>query len=80
MKKNVTKAFYNGKEQLYPETDALGVDLGASLLQMRDDMLFPKNEAPVNAMMWPVAFVSKSIISAETCYSNTQKSKTYSMV
>ena len=30
--------FYNWKEQIYLETDGLGVDLGASLLQARDGM------------------------------------------
>ena len=32
MKKNVTMAFYNEYEQLYQETDASGVGLGASPL------------------------------------------------
>ena len=31
--KNMTRAFYSGKEQLYLETDACNVGLGASLLQ-----------------------------------------------
>ena len=33
IKKNETMEFYNEKEQLYLETDALGIGLGASLLQ-----------------------------------------------
>ena len=32
----MTMAFYNEKGQLHLEAEALGLDLGASLLQMRD--------------------------------------------
>ena len=37
-KKNATMAFYNEKEQLYMETDALLLGLGASLLHVKDEM------------------------------------------
>ena len=43
--------FYKEKEQLYLETYALGAGLGASLLQMRGDTWFPRNEAPNNAAL-----------------------------
>ena len=32
IKKNVTMSFYNGKEQVYLETDVLGIRLGSILL------------------------------------------------
>ena len=48
--------FYNEKEQLYLETNALG----ASLLQVRDSIWFLRNEAPNSAALLPMEFVSKS--------------------
>ena len=66
IKKNVTIVFYNEKEQLYLEMDALGVELGAGLVSVRDRMWFPRNEAPQSAALKPVAFDSKSLISMET--------------
>ena len=66
-------AFYNEKEQLYLETYASGVSLGASCLHMRDDMWVPRNEAPKNAVLWPIVFKSKSSTSMETHYSNIER-------
>ena len=66
-------AFYNEKEQLYLETDVSGVSLRASLLPVRDKMWLPRNKAPDNAALWTVAFVSKSLISAEIWYSNIER-------
>ena len=43
---DVTLGFYNEKHQLYTETDAWGVGLGTSLLQLRDGMQFPRNKTP----------------------------------
>ena len=62
-------AFSNEKEQLYLESHASGVGLGASLLQARDVKKYPQNEAPNNAGLQPKAFASKSLWSAETHYS-----------
>ena len=42
-------AFSDKKEQPYLETDELGVAVRASLLQVGDGMLFPRNKAPNNA-------------------------------
>ena len=50
-RKNMTKTFCNENEQLYLETDALGVGLGASLLQTVDDMQFPRSKTPNNAVL-----------------------------
>ena len=45
-------AFYNEKEQLYLETEYVSVvSLGASLLNMRNGMQFPRNEAPDNTAL-----------------------------
>ena len=48
---SVVMAFYIEKDQLYLEKDASCVSLGASFLQMRDGMWFPRNEAPNNAVL-----------------------------
>ena len=72
IKKNVTISIYNEKHLLYLETDASGVSLEAHLLQARDGMQFPRNETPDNAVLWPIAFTTKSLKSAEIYYSNKE--------
>ena len=47
--------FYNDKEQLYLETDKSGAGLGASLVQARDCMWFPRNKMSDNTALWPIA-------------------------
>ena len=47
------------RKKLYLETDALGEGLGASLLQARDRMQFPRNEASNNTMLWSRIFAGK---------------------
>ena len=61
-KKNVTScvAFCNVKQQPYFGRDASGVSLGICLLQVRDRMWFPRNEAPNNVVLWSIAFASKN--------------------
>ena len=66
-------AFYYEKEQLYVETNDSGVGLGASVLQAKDDLQFPSNEAPGKAVLWPVISVIKSLTSAETHHSNIER-------
>ena len=61
--------FYNEKEHLYLEIDASSIGLGASLLQVRNRIQFPRHEASHNAAIWLIAFVSKSLTSSETQYS-----------
>ena len=63
--------FYNEKEQLYLETDTLGVGLRTGLLQVRDVMHCPKDTAPENTILISITFTSKSLSSAKTYYSNT---------
>ena len=36
-------------------------------------MQFSENEAPNNAVMWSIALTSKSLKSAESCYSNKRR-------
>ena len=50
---------------LYLETDSSGVDLGTTLLQVRDDLNCRYGEAPDNAMLLPIAFSSKSLSRTE---------------
>ena len=57
--------FYDDTKPLYPETDASGVSRGVALLQLRDNTNCPKDTAPDNTILCPIAFVSKSLTSAE---------------
>ena len=66
-------AFYIEKEKLYLQRDVSVVGLGANLLQVRDGIQFPRSEAPDNAVLLIIALVSKSLTSAETCYTNTER-------
>ena len=54
-------AVYNEKEQFHLKMDVSGVGLGASLLQPREGMGFPRNEAPYNATLCPIACTHKSL-------------------
>ena len=49
MKIAATMVFCNDKEQLYLETDVLGVGLKTSLLQVRDGRQFPGDKASDNS-------------------------------
>ena len=62
--------FYDDTKPLYLETDASGVGLGVVLLQLRDNTNCPKDTAPDNPILCPIAFVSKSLTCAEQRYSN----------
>ena len=61
------------KQQLYLERDARRVDLGASLLQVRDEMHFLRNETPDNVVLLPITFTSKNLKSAKTYYNNIEQ-------
>ena len=58
-------AFYNEKEQLYIERDVSGVGLVASLLQVRDGILFQKSKTTDDTALQLIAFASKSLTSAK---------------
>ena len=46
---------------LYMETEALGVNLGDGLLQLRGDMSCGQDKVSGNAALFPIAFASKSV-------------------
>ena len=57
--------YYDVRKPLYLETNTSGVDLVATLLQVRDDLNWWYDEEPDNAMLYLIAFASKSLSSAE---------------
>ena len=60
-------------KKLYLKREALHVGLRASLLEVKDGMWSPRNEAPNHKTLWPVAFASKILTSTETWYSNIER-------
>ena len=56
---------YDETKPLYLETDALGIRLGAALLQTRDEAICPKDILPDYTILKPIAFASKSLTSVE---------------
>ena len=64
--------FYDDTKPFYLKTDASGVSLGAALLQLRDNTNCPKDTAPDNTILCPIAFASKSLTDAEWRYSNIE--------
>ena len=57
--------FYYETKLLYIETGASKVELGATLLQTRSSTSCPRDEAPNNSILRPIAFLSKSLCSME---------------
>ena len=51
--------FYDETKPLYLETDVSGVELGASLLQTRNGTSCPRDAAPDNNILWPIALQAK---------------------
>ena len=72
VKKDVCMKFYKASRTLYLETDASDVDLGARLLQVRDGTNCRCDKMPDSATLFHIAFTSKSMLSAEWCYSNIE--------
>ena len=72
-KNHACMKFYNEKEPLYFEIDALGVGLVAGLLHVRNETHFPQDKAPEKISLHPIAFVSKGLSSAEVRYSNSKE-------
>ena len=70
IKTDVCIKFNDNSKLLYLETDASGIGLGASLLQLCDNMVCQKGVAPQNIAPHPMAFASKSLTGAEQRYSN----------
>ena len=57
--------FYDETKPLYIETDAFGVRPGAALLQTRSNTSCYRDEALGNSIIRPIAFMSRSLSSAE---------------
>ena len=72
VKKEVCMIFHNVSRPLYLETDALGVNLGTTLLKVKDGMNCGHDEVPDNTTLHPTAFASKTLSHAEWHYSNIQ--------
>ena len=70
IKAEMCMKFYDNTRLLYVEIDASSVSLGAALLQLRDNTNCPKDTAPDNTSLCPIAFASKSLTGAEERYSN----------
>ena len=64
--------FYNENKELFLETDASGVGLGAALLQLRDNATWQQGTALDITMLWPIVFTSKSLTGTENRYSNIE--------
>ena len=64
IKEDPCMKFYDETKLLYIEMNASGVGLGATLLQTRNNTSCPKDEAPDNSILTPIAFSSKSLTGA----------------
>ena len=65
IKEDTCMNIYDKNQQPYLETDTSGVGLGAARLQARNSTNCPRDKALNNSILRCIAFVSKSLISAE---------------
>ena len=65
--------YYNVRKPQYLETDTSGKGLDVTLLQVWDTLNCGYVKIPHNAMLWPIAFASKSLSFAEWQYSNIER-------
>ena len=65
IKEDAYMKFYDETKTLYIEADASGVGLGATLLQTRSNTSCPKDDAPDNSKIRPIACTSESLIGTE---------------
>ena len=72
LKVEMCMKFYDDTKPLYLKTDASGISLGAALLQLRDNTNCPKDTAPDNTILYPIAFASKILTGAEQRYSSIE--------
>ena len=70
---DVCMKFYDETQPLYLETDPSGIGLGVSLLQTIIGTSYPRDKAAENSILRPIAFVNKSLSSAEGRYSNIER-------
>ena len=57
--------FFFKKDPLYLKTEASGMGLGANLPQIKDIMNWSQNQTPDTSILWPIAFVSRSLSGTE---------------
>ena len=76
IKEDACMKFYDETKPLYIEMNASGVGLGATLLQTRSNTTCPKDEAPDNSILRPIAFASKSLNGAEKKIQHYRKGST----
>ena len=76
IKEDICMKYYDVRKFLYLETDVSRVGLGATLLQIRDNLSCGYDGAPDNAMLQPTAFASKNLSSTEQWYSNIKRGNT----
>ena len=65
--------FYDDMKLLHLETDASGVGLGAGLLQTKERMIHPRDDAPDNSIPRPITFANKSMSAAEKRCSSIER-------
>ena len=73
IKAEICMKFYDDAKLLDLETDALGLGLGAALLQLCNNTACKRDMAPDNTSLRPMAFATKSFTGAEQRYSNIKQ-------
>ena len=71
-KKDACMKFYDVARPLYLEANLSGIDLGASLLQVREGLNCRHDKVPDNVIFWSTAFASMSLSSVQRNYSKTE--------
>ena len=73
MKDDVCMKFCDETRPQYLETYVFGIGLSTALLQTRDVMTCPRDTAPDDTILRPIAFASKGLTSAEQRYSSIER-------
>ena len=73
IKEDACMKFYDETKLLYIEMDESWIELGTALLQTRSNPSCPKDKAPDNGILSPIAFAGKNLTSAERRYSNVER-------
>ena len=73
IKEDACIKFYNEMKPLYVETDASREGLGSALLKAREGTCCPRDETPDNNILGLMAFMSRSLSTAERRYSNVER-------
>ena len=73
IKEDACMNIFHETKPIYIETDMSRVRLEATLLQTRSNTSCPRDEAPDNSILRPIAFSSKSLTGAEKRYINIER-------